>query len=211
MTSTLPAALSTRRRRSIVTVFAVAATLLVVPTPAQAAPEAPVPLAAAASNGGLVGLQLGDHGSAVKRLQRKLQQTGLYLAGGADGVFGPGTLVPNDRPDWLPSFTDWEEAFTWKPDAIYLLRVQRERQDDQFFPSVQEYHKFFGITAQRFARVRDEGIYIMHPGPVNRGVELVDAVMDYERSLINQQVENGIATRMAVLYWLKPQSTPLPE
>jgi len=91
MTSTLPAALSTRRRRSIVTVFAVAATLLVVPTPAQAAPEAPVPLAAAASNGGLVGLQLGDHGSAVKRLQRKLQQTGLYLAGGADGVFGPGT------------------------------------------------------------------------------------------------------------------------
>ena len=134
----------------------------------------------------------------------------LKMLGADVRVFGPGTMVPDDRPAWLQSFANWDEAFAWKPDAIYLLRVQRERQDDQFFPSVQEYHKFFGITAQRFARLRDEGIYIMHPGPVNRGVELVDAVMDYERSLINLQVENGIATRMAVLYWLKPQSTPLP-
>ncbi len=82
--------------------------------------------------------------------------------------------------------------------------VQRPRQQDQFFPSVHEYHRFFGVTNERFRRIRGEGIYIMHPGPVNRGVELVDAVMTYERCLINQQVENGIATRMAVLYWLKP-------
>lgn len=134
----------------------------------------------------------------------------LKLLGADVRVFGPGTLIPGTRPDWLETVDSWDEGFEWKPDAIYLLRVQRERQNDQFFPSVQEYHKFFGITAQRFARVRNEGIYVMHPGPVNRGVELVDGVMDYERSLINQQVENGIATRMAVLYWLKPQTDEFP-
>ncbi len=60
---------------------------------------------------------------------------------------------------------------------------------------------------RRLEEIRDRGLYIMHPGPVNRGVELCDAVMDYERSLINDQVENGIAVRMAVLYWLKPGSS----
>ena len=120
------------------------------------------------------------------------------------GVLGPGTLVPRHRPaSWRP-FKRFQEAIAWQPDAIYLLRVQHERQQDQFFPSVHEYHRFFGVTNERFRRIRDEGIYLMHPGPVNRGVELVDAVMTYERCLINQQVENGIATRMAVLYWLKP-------
>jgi aspartate carbamoyltransferase catalytic subunit len=120
------------------------------------------------------------------------------------GVLGPGTLVPRHRPARLRQFLRFEDAFAWKPEVIYLLRVQKERQQDQFFPSVHEYHRFYGVTAERFRHIRDQGIYIMHPGPVNRGVELVDAVMDYERTLINQQVENGIATRMAVLYWLKP-------
>ena len=54
--------------------------------------------------------------------------------------------------------------------------------------------------------MRDRGIWVMHPGPVNRGVELTDEVMTYERCLINDQVENGIATRMAILYWLKPET-----
>jgi aspartate carbamoyltransferase catalytic subunit len=94
----------------------------------------------------------------------------------------------------------------WNPDFVYLLRVQMERQDVQYFPSVREYHRLYGVTEARLAQIRDRGLYIMHPGPVNRGVELCDAVMDYERSLINEQVENGIAVRMAVLYWLKPSA-----
>jgi aspartate carbamoyltransferase catalytic subunit len=61
-----------------------------------------------------------------------------------------------------------------------------------------------GLTDERLTRVRLQGLYVMHPGPVNRGVELTDNVMTYERSLINQQVENGIAVRMSVLYWLRP-------
>ena len=92
----------------------------------------------------------------------------------------------------------------WAPDVVYLLRVQLERQDVQFFPSVREYHRVYGITNTRLAEIRDRGLYIMHPGPVNRGVELCDAVMDYERSLITNQVENGISIRMAVLDWLTP-------
>ena len=120
------------------------------------------------------------------------------------GVLGPGTLIPPGRPGALQRFRDWDEALKWKPDVIYLLRIQMERQQVQFFPSLGEYHKVYGLTTDRLRRVSDEGIYVMHPGPVNRGVELSDAVMKYERCLINQQVENGIAVRMAVLYWLRP-------
>ena len=89
---------------------------------------------------------------------------------------------------------------------VYLLRLQLERQRANFFPSMREYHKLFGITRERFAELRDEGVYVMHPGPVNRGVELVDEVMDYERCLIHDQVENGIAARMAILYLLHPRN-----
>jgi aspartate carbamoyltransferase catalytic subunit len=117
---------------------------------------------------------------------------------------GPGSLVPKSGPENILRFTDYEEAMKWKPDVVYLLRVQMERQDVQFFPSLREYHKVYGITEERLKRIDGEGLWLMHPGPVNRGVELCDGAMDYSRSLINRQVENGIAVRMAVLYWLKP-------
>jgi len=79
-----------------------------------------------------------------------------------------------------------------------------ERQDVQYFPSLREYHRVYGVTRERLAELDDKGIWLMHPGPVNRGVELCDEAMDYTRSLINRQVENGIAVRMSVLYTLKP-------
>lgn len=117
---------------------------------------------------------------------------------------GPGPLVPPESHTGIQAFRNWDEAFAWKPDIVYLLRVQLERQQGAFFPSITEYHSNYGLNDERLARVRDEGIWVMHPGPVNRGVELTDAVMSYERCLVNQQVENGIAVRMAVLYWLQP-------
>ena len=122
------------------------------------------------------------------------------------GVLGPGPLIPRTRPDYLKTFCSFDDALAWKPDVIYLLRIQLERQEAQFFPSLREYHRYFGVTSERLKRIAADGIFIMHPGPVNRGVELVDEVMNYERCLINQQVENGVATRMAVLYWLKPET-----
>lgn len=146
-------------------------------------------------------LIVGDilHSRVARSTSTILKRLGVDVA-----YLGPGSLVPKVGPENIRRFTDYEEAMKWKPDVVYLLRVQMERQDVQFFPSLREYHKLYGVTEARLQRLRDEGVWLMHPGPVNRGVELCDAVMDYERSLINQQVENGIAIRMAVLYWLKP-------
>ncbi len=128
----------------------------------------------------------------------------LVKLGAKVGVMGPGTLVPDSRPPEMEKFRSFDDGLAWKPDVIYCLRVQKERQGMQFFPSDNEYHSVYGLTNDRFRQVEGEGIYVMHPGPVNRGIEVADAVMSYERCLINTQVENGIATRMAVLYWLKP-------
>jgi len=148
-------------------------------------------------------LIIGDilHSRVARSTSTILKKLGVDVA-----YLGPGSLVPRVGPQNIRRFTDYQEAMTWNPDVIYLLRVQMERQDVQFFPSLREYHKLYGISDTRLEEIRKRGLYIMHPGPVNRGVELCDAVMDYERSLINDQVENGIAVRMAVLYWLKPGS-----
>jgi aspartate carbamoyltransferase catalytic subunit len=146
-------------------------------------------------------LIVGDilHSRVARSTTMILKKLGIDVA-----HLGPGSLVPKNGN--TRRFTNYQEAMAWKPDIVYLLRVQMERQDVQYFPSVREYHKLYGITETRLEEIRKRGLYIMHPGPVNRGVELCDAVMDYELSLINDQVENGIAARMAVLYWLKPGS-----
>jgi len=149
-------------------------------------------------------LIIGDilHSRVARSTSTILKKLGLQVA-----YLGPGSLVPKAGPENIRRFTNYGEAMAWAPDIVYLLRVQMERQDVQFFPSLREYHKLYGISDARLAEIQKRGLYIMHPGPVNRGVELCDAVMDYERCLINDQVENGIAVRMAVLYHLKPGST----
>jgi aspartate carbamoyltransferase catalytic subunit len=146
-------------------------------------------------------LIIGDilHSRVARSTSMVLKKLGVEVA-----YLGPGSLVPKHGLENIRRFTDYAAAMAWSPDFVYLLRVQMERQEVQFFPSLHEYHRLYGITDARLEDIRQRGIYIMHPGPVNRGVELCDAVMDYERSLINEQVENGIAVRMAILYWLKP-------
>jgi len=129
-------------------------------------------------------------------VMRRLGAEVAYLA--------PKSLMPRELPDSITQFQNWQDVWDWKPDVVYLLRVQMERQGEQFFPSLGEYHKLFGLTDDRLAIMRDRKLWLMHPGPVNRGVEITDAGMGYERSLINEQVENGIAVRMSVLYWLRP-------
>ncbi|MGC6581653.1 MAG: aspartate carbamoyltransferase catalytic subunit [Akkermansiaceae bacterium] len=126
---------------------------------------------------------------------------------GVDVAFlGPGSLVPKNTG--IQRFTDYDQAIKeFAPEAVYLLRVQKERMGAPFFPSDREYHSLYGITEERLHQLEGDGTYIMHPGPINRGVELCDAVLDYERCLISQQVENGIAARMSVLYGLKPQTS----
>ena len=121
------------------------------------------------------------------------------------GLFGPGSLIPSCCEERFEVFRTFEEVMAWQPDVIYLLRVQLERQKAQYFPSLHEYHRQYGVTDERFEEIKSRGTWIMHPGPINRGVELVDDVTRYERCLINQQVENGIPTRMAAMYWLQPE------
>ncbi|MDG1358157.1 MAG: aspartate carbamoyltransferase catalytic subunit [Akkermansiaceae bacterium] len=148
-------------------------------------------------------LLVGDilHSRVARSTSTLMRKLGVEVA-----WLGPGSLVPKHGPSEIRKFTDYDEAMKWSPDAIYLLRIQMERQSAPFFPSLREYTKLYGVTQERFKRIADQGTYIMHPGPVNRGVELCDDVMDYQRCLIDQQVENGIAARMAVLYWLKPNT-----
>ena len=140
-----------------------------------------------------------QHSRVARSTSLLLRRLGVHVA-----YLAPGTLMPRDTPADITLFDNWTDALDWNPDAVYLLRVQLERQADSLFPSVGEYHRLFGLTEARLQILRSRKTWLMHPGPVNRGVEITDSGMAYERSLINQQVENGIAVRMAVLYSLRP-------
>lgn len=84
-------------------------------------------------------------------------------------------------------------------DIVYLLRLQKERQRENFLPSLQEYSRLFGLDDSRYEGIR-KPFFLMHPGPMNRGVEIKSALAEQSNSLILEQVTNGIAVRMAVLY-----------
>lgn len=129
----------------------------------------------------------------------------LRKLGAAVAYMGPGPLVPPTAHTGIPRFTNWDEVFEWKPDVIYLLRVQNERIDTPFFPAA-DYHRSFGVTEERLQRLSDLDLSIMHPGPVNRGVELCDAAMDYRNCLVCNQVQNGVVARMAILNYLTPET-----
>jgi aspartate carbamoyltransferase catalytic subunit len=93
------------------------------------------------------------------------------------------------------------DALLPKLDVCYVLRVQKERQRLEYFPSVREYARLFGLSAERAATLPEHAL-IMHPGPMNRGIEIDSDVADLPESVIEEQVTNGIAIRMALLYLL---------
>lgn len=143
---------------------------------------------------------IGDilHSRVARSTSNILRKLGAEVA-----YMGPGPLVPPTAHTGIPRFTDWDAVFEWKPDVIYLLRVQNERIDTPFFPAA-DYHRSFGVTEERLQRIDDLDLSIMHPGPVNRGVELCDAAMDYRNCLVCNQVQNGVVARMAILNYLTP-------
>ncbi len=121
---------------------------------------------------------------------------------GADvTVAGPRTMMP-EEPESLGARVVYslEEAIEGA-DVVMMLRVQLERQARAAFPSEREYFEFFGLTAERLRQANDDAI-IMHPGPINRGIEIASEVADGPWSVILEQVANGVAVRMAVLYLL---------
>ncbi|MGB1453887.1 MAG: aspartate carbamoyltransferase catalytic subunit [Flavobacteriaceae bacterium] len=96
--------------------------------------------------------------------------------------------------------TNFEETLKWC-DAVNMLRVQNERMDLNYFPSTREYSQNFGLTHERLLPLRKE-IVVLHPGPINRGVEISSEIADSEQAIILDQVENGVAIRMAIIYLL---------
>ncbi|MCQ2062520.1 MAG: aspartate carbamoyltransferase catalytic subunit [Fibrobacter sp.] len=127
---------------------------------------------------------------------------GMTTMGAHVTLCGPSTLVPRN--------TELMDKVTWEPDvkkavknadAIIALRLQKERMDDALLPSMREYRNTFGITHELLENVSDK-VLIMHPGPINRGVELDSEIADGDNSVILNQVTNGVAVRMAVLYLL---------
>lgn len=119
-------------------------------------------------------------------------------------VCGPPTLIPRHIESLGVSVSyDVKETLQWC-DVANILRIQLERQDIKYFPSLREYAQHFGINKQLLDSI-EKDIVIMHPGPINRGVEITSDVADSKQSIILQQVENGLAVRMAVLYLLAQQ------
>ncbi len=126
---------------------------------------------------------------------------GLLKLGAQVAVCGPHTLMPRGIADLgVKVFGRVDEAIEWA-DALNVLRLQLERMESGFIPSLREYYRVFGITTERLARVKRD-LTIMHPGPMNRGVEIDSRVADGPHSVILDQVTNGVAVRMAVLYLL---------
>jgi aspartate carbamoyltransferase catalytic subunit len=126
---------------------------------------------------------------------------GLRALGASVTVCGPSTFMPAAIEEMgVTATTDIHEAIA-EADAVNILRIQQERQEGGFLPSLREYTNLFGIDGAKVAEMRPDAL-IMHPGPMNRGVEITPDVADGERSVILDQVTNGVAVRMAVIYLL---------
>ncbi|MCA9735788.1 aspartate carbamoyltransferase catalytic subunit [candidate division KSB1 bacterium] len=124
---------------------------------------------------------------------------GLQKLGAKVALCGPPTLIPVHAEQWgVEIFHSIEEAMRWA-DVLNVLRIQLERQGSGLFPSRREYAQRFGVTLEKLRKI-DKDITIMHPGPINRGLELEHDLADSEFSVILNQVTNGVALRMAVLY-----------
>ena len=116
-------------------------------------------------------------------------------------VCGPKSLIPNDISSLNVNVeTDFKKALN-NSDAVNMLRIQNERMSETYFPSIREYVKQYGLTKNILDSL-DKEIIVMHPGPINRGVEITSEVADSEQAIILDQVENGVAIRMAVMYLL---------
>ncbi|MCX6968298.1 MAG: aspartate carbamoyltransferase catalytic subunit [Verrucomicrobia bacterium] len=123
----------------------------------------------------------------------------LLKLGARVTLVGPSTLVPREFERMGVAVTHRIDDVLEEVDVVNLLRIQHERQRQEYFPSLGEYTALFGLTKERAARLKPNAL-IMHPGPINRGVEIDSDIADSGRSVILDQVTNGLAVRMAVLY-----------
>lgn len=151
--------------------------------------------------GRIEGLRIAIIGDILHSRVARSNIWGLQKMGADVCVAGPPTMMPRDiEKTGVTVFDTAHEALTGA-DVVMGLRLQIERQKSGLFPSIREYAKFFGIDQNRL-RLAAPDVLLMHPGPVNRGVELTSEVIDAEYSAIDEQVTNGVAVRMSILYHL---------
>ena len=125
-----------------------------------------------------------------------------FLALGASvTLVGPKTLMPFNTDDWGVETTDQFDSVIGDSDVLYMLRMQLERQQKSFVPSLREYAKEYGLSDSRAQSMKPESL-IMHPGPINRGVEVSSNIKEHPKSVVNNQVANGVIIRMSALYYL---------
>lgn len=151
--------------------------------------------------GSLKGLRVALVGDILHSRVAMSNIIGLKKMGAEVIICGPATLIPRHIEYMGVEITNSLDEAIQRADALNILRIQLERQTAGLFPSLREYHKYFGVTRARLDKAKAP-LTILHPGPMNRGVEITSDVADSEHSVILQQVTNGVAVRMAVLYLL---------
>jgi aspartate carbamoyltransferase catalytic subunit len=125
----------------------------------------------------------------------------LSMLGAQVTLVAPPTLLPVGIDNWPATISYDLDSIIPHVDVVMMLRVQQERMSDLFFPNAREYSRYFGLNAERMESMK-KGAIVMHPGPMNRGLEISAEVADSARSVITEQVTNGVSVRMAILYVL---------
>jgi len=125
----------------------------------------------------------------------------LSMLGAKVTLVAPPTLLPVGIQSWPATVSYDLDAVIPHVDVVMMLRVQQERMSELFYPNAREYSRYFGLNGERTANMKS-GAIVMHPGPMNRGLEITAEVADSARSVITEQVTNGVSVRMAILYVL---------
>ncbi|RJQ54139.1 MAG: aspartate carbamoyltransferase catalytic subunit [Actinobacteria bacterium] len=147
------------------------------------------------------GLHVGIVGDITHSRVARSNILALGKMGARVTVIGPPTLIPKEVEKLGVRVSYDFDGVVGDLDVIYLLRIQKERQGRALLPSLREYSNLFGLSGRRLALAKEDAL-VMHPGPMNRGVEISGEVAELERSVVTDQVTNGVAVRMAVLYLL---------
>ncbi len=151
--------------------------------------------------GGIEGLDIAIVGDIMHSRVAKSNIYSLTKLGAKIRLIGPPTLIPEEMKEIGVGVFHTMEKGLKDVDVVMMLRIQMERQGKGFFPSTEEYSKNWGLTPERLSLAKDDAI-VMHPGPMNRGIEIASEIADGPQSVILEQVTNGLAVRMAVMYLL---------
>ncbi|MBV8986401.1 MAG: aspartate carbamoyltransferase catalytic subunit [Acidimicrobiia bacterium] len=149
--------------------------------------------------GSLAGLRVAIVGDVKHSRVARSNVLAFSMLGAEVTLVAPPTLLPPSLAGWPVAVSHDIDGVLPKADVVYLLRMQRERQTEALLPSLREYTALYGLTRERARLLADDAI-VMHPGPMNRGVEIAAEVADLPGAVITRQVANGVAVRMAVLF-----------